>query len=181
MPGSGTAASWQACGACAAAAPARSVPSTRRSRIIRGFIAPPCPDHGGTGGAFPAGPRGLDRTEAHPVHPLSHGQAALWFLTRRAPESAAYHLVAAARVRCPDGGTLDATALRRTFQQLAARHGELRATFEATPDGTPVKRLHARLDPEFLELDAADWSEEEIRARLAAQAGRPFDLERGPL
>ena len=115
------------------------------------------------------------------MHPLSHGQAALWFLTRRAPESAAYHLVAAARVRCPDGGTLDATALRRTFQQLAARHGELRATFEATPDGTPVKRLHARLDPEFLELDAADWSEEEIRARLAAQAGRPFDLERGPL
>ena len=57
--------------------------------------------------------------------PLSYGQKALWFLQRTAPESAAYHVTAAVRVR----GALDAAALRRAFQALADRHPALRTTF----------------------------------------------------
>ena len=85
-------------------------------------------------------------------HGLSHGQAALWFLSRMAPASAAYNLAAAARVVLPPGDVLDVEALRRTFRLLAERHPELRATFAATPAGTPVKTIHQRLDPEFLEV-----------------------------
>jgi amino acid adenylation domain-containing protein/non-ribosomal peptide synthase protein (TIGR01720 family) len=115
--------------------------------------------------------------------PLSHGQEALWFLHRMAPESAAYNLAAAARVSVP-AGPLDAAALHRAFRRLAERHPELRATFAAgvaEGSGEPVKEIHARLDPEFLAVDAAGWSEEEIADRLAAEARRPFDLEQGPL
>ena len=114
------------------------------------------------------------------MHPLSQGQAALWFLSRMAPGSAAYNLVAAARVALPDGDALDVEALRRVFHLLAERHPELRATFAATPAGTPVKRIHKRLDPEFLVVEATGWSEREIEDRLAIDASRPFDLEQGP-
>src|SRR5687767_9456686 len=115
------------------------------------------------------------------MHPLSPGQEALWFLSRMAPGSAAYNLVAAARVVLPDGEPLDVEALRRTFRLLAERHPELRATFAATAAGTPVKPIHGRLGPEFLEVDATGWSEREGLDRLAAEAERPFDLESGPL
>src|SRR4051794_34832875 len=113
------------------------------------------------------------RISSVPGAPLSHGQAALWFLHRMAPESAAYNLAAAARALVP-AGPLDAAALHRAFRRLAERHPELRATFAAgVPEGSgePVKEVHERLDPEFLAVDAAGWSEEEIAARLAAEAG----------
>src|SRR5262249_30235864 len=44
--------------------------------------------------------------------PLSHGQKALWFLYKLAPESGAYNLAAAARL----GGLLDAHRLRAAFR-----------------------------------------------------------------
>ena len=81
--------------------------------------------------------------------PLSYGQKALWFLQRTAPESAAYHVTAAVRVR----GALDAAALRRAFQALADRHPALRTTFPWR-DGEPVQRVHARLEPGFRTEDA---------------------------
>ena len=116
--------------------------------------------------------------------PLSHGQEALWFLHRVAPGSAAYNLVAAARVVLPPGQRLDVEALRRAFRLVAERHPELRATFStfgASPSGRPVKRIHERLDPDFETVDATGWSEREIADRLAAESRRPFDLETGPL
>src|SRR5215210_1681320 len=98
-----------------------------------------------------------------------------------APASAAYNLVAAARVVLPAGEALDVEALCRVFHLLAERHPELRATFAATPAGTPAKHVHERLDPEFRVVEAAGWSEREIEERVAAEASRPFDLEQGPL
>jgi amino acid adenylation domain-containing protein len=109
--------------------------------------------------------------------PLSYGQKALWFLQRMAPESAAYHITAAVRVR----GTLDAAALRRAFQALVERHPALRTTFHAG-SGEPMQRVHARLEPELHEEDAWGAAAPELAARLAREAyHRPFDLEAGPL
>ena len=67
--------------------------------------------------------------EARPSHtfPLSHGQQALWFLQQLAPESAAYNIASALRIRAkPDGA-----ALRSAFQSLVERHAALRTTFSA--------------------------------------------------
>ena len=106
-------------------------------------------------------------------HPLSEGQRALWFVDRLSPAAAALHLAGAARVR----GGLDDAALRRAFRLLAERHPALRTTFEAR-DGEPVRRVHARLEPDFATGTAEEAA---LPGLLAAEAYRPFDLERGPL
>jgi amino acid adenylation domain-containing protein/thioester reductase-like protein len=108
--------------------------------------------------------------------PLSHGQRALWFLHRLAPDSAAYNLHFSARIRSP----LDPDVLRRSFDELAARHDSLRATFPERPDGPTV----VVQDPEPVALpvyDATRATAEELDLRLHAEAHRPFDLTRGPV
>jgi len=108
--------------------------------------------------------------------PASHGQQALWFLQRLAPESRAYHIARAARIRTP----LDVAALRRAFEALVARHASLRTTF-ATRGGNPVQRPAARGELCFEHEDASGWSEARLTEELEARALRPFELERGPL
>jgi len=108
--------------------------------------------------------------------PLSHGQRALWFLYRLAPDSAAYNLHFCARIRSP----LDPEILRRSFDELAARHESLRATFPERPDGPTV----VVQDPERVALpviDATRWTDDELDLRLHAEAHRPFDLAGGPV
>ncbi len=106
--------------------------------------------------------------------PLSLGQRGLWYLHRLAPESLAYHLAGAGRVR----GPLDTDALVRAFHALVERHPSLRTTFGEAAGG-PVQRVHAALTPEVVVLDLAVG--EDLEARLAAEVWRPFDLEQGPL
>ncbi|HSF43369.1 MAG TPA: AMP-binding protein, partial [Thermoanaerobaculia bacterium] len=101
-------------------------------------------------------------------HPLSEGQRALWFLDRLSPRAAALHLAGAARVR----NGIDGASLRRALVRLTDRHPALRTTFEAR-GGEPVRRVHARLDPDF--------QEDELPLRLEEEAYRPFELEREPL
>ncbi len=100
---------------------------------------------------------------------LSHGQRALWFLERLAPEGGAYNIVVAARVR----GGLDSGALRRALEKLADRHAALHTVFRVEGD-EPVRQILNRVEVDFLE---DGWSEE----RLAEEAYRPFSLELGPL
>ena len=109
-------------------------------------------------------------------HPLSHGQQALWFLQQVSPESTAYHLSLAARIR----GEVDAGALRRAFQALVERHPMLRATFPAR-QGAPVRLVSERAEISFRVKEAAGWSEELLRAALRAETRQSFELERGPL
>ncbi|HSG40259.1 MAG TPA: amino acid adenylation domain-containing protein, partial [Thermoanaerobaculia bacterium] len=97
-------------------------------------------------------------------HPLSHGQRGLWLEERLAP--GLYNIAAAARVR----GDLDREALVRALRALVERHPALRSTFPEDPDGEPVQRVHAWLEPEI--KDGRD---------LTAEAYRPFDLANGPL
>ncbi|WP_158619966.1 non-ribosomal peptide synthetase [Corallococcus sicarius] len=108
--------------------------------------------------------------------PLSGGQQALWFMHQLAPESAAYHVPVAVRVRAG----LDANALKGAFEALVARHPALRTTFVMAATG-PVQRVHAELPLDFVATDAKGWSEAQVTEHLAAEARRPFDLEKGPL
>ncbi|HEX8352320.1 MAG TPA: condensation domain-containing protein, partial [Pyrinomonadaceae bacterium] len=122
-------------------------------------------------------PAGGDATPAEPTTgALSHGQQSLWFLHQLAPTSAAYNLSFAARVR----GHFDADGLRRAFQSVVDRHPALRTTFHAV-EGRPVQVVHEQQEASCTVVDCADWSEEQLRARLSELAARPFDLERGPV
>src|SRR5690606_8354575 len=69
--------------------------------------------------------------------PLSFAQQRLWFLYRLEPESTAYNISGAMRVR----GTLDTNALERSFGEVVRRHESLRTTFHEV-DGRPVQRIH---------------------------------------
>ncbi|HEX8651125.1 MAG TPA: non-ribosomal peptide synthase/polyketide synthase [Pyrinomonadaceae bacterium] len=109
-------------------------------------------------------------------HPLSRGQQALWFLHRMEPESAAYNIASAVRIR----SDLNVPALRCAFQALVDRHPSLRTTFTAI-HGEPVQRVHDYMEVSFHEEDASAWNKTSFEARLIEEAHRPFDLEQGPL
>ncbi|AKT38864.1 non-ribosomal peptide synthetase [Chondromyces crocatus] len=108
--------------------------------------------------------------------PTSHGQQALWYLYRLDPESPAYNVAFAFRVRSP----IDAPAMRGALLALTERHPVLRTTY-LQRDGEALRTIHARLDPGFDELDASTWAEAELAERVQAARCRPFDLERGPI
>ncbi|HEY3581495.1 MAG TPA: MupA/Atu3671 family FMN-dependent luciferase-like monooxygenase, partial [Pyrinomonadaceae bacterium] len=107
---------------------------------------------------------------------LSHGQQALWFLHRLAPESAAYNLAGAIRLV----SEVNVAALHDSFQALVDRHPSLRTTYHEQ-DGRPVRRVHDRVPVSFEEENASAWTNAELDDRLAHDALIPFDLENGPV
>lgn len=112
--------------------------------------------------------------------PLSLAQERMWFLHQLEPQSAAYHVHAALRLQ----GVLNKEALQLAFDEVTRRHGALRTTFRVQ-EGAPVQVIHAATPVEIAEisLQAVDASERLAEALTLAQseAGRVFDLERGPL
>ena len=102
----------------------------------------------------------------------SASQARSWSLHQMNPLSPAYNLAGAVRVRA----ALDEEVLRRSLQRLVDRHASLRTTFPVV-DGGPVQHVHDRAEVAFR---AEDDVPDALR-RLAEEARRPFDLERGPL
>jgi amino acid adenylation domain-containing protein len=109
-------------------------------------------------------------------YPLSVGQEALWFLHQLAPETGAYNIGGAARIR----GDLDVAALQRAFQSLADRHPSLRATFAASQD-FPVQRVWPHVELAVAVEEVSAWSEGTLHDRLTEETLRPFDLQSGPL
>ncbi|HEX8091890.1 MAG TPA: condensation domain-containing protein, partial [Blastocatellia bacterium] len=114
--------------------------------------------------------------DAESEYPLSHGQRSLWFLHNLAPQSAAYNIMGAIRIR----SRVDAGALRGSFQSLVDRHPCLRTNFIA-PEGNPIQLVHERADVCFQVEDASPWTEAFLNDRLMEEAQRPFDLEQGAL
>ncbi|HTI15424.1 MAG TPA: amino acid adenylation domain-containing protein [Dictyobacter sp.] len=108
--------------------------------------------------------------------PISHNQKALWFLYRLAPESAAYNLLYAARVR----SHLDIPALQRTLQKLAQRYPILTATY-SLKDGAPAQKVPAQGTIPLEQRDGTAFSLEEIQQKLLVESNQPIDLEKGPI
>lgn len=109
-------------------------------------------------------------------HPLSHGQRALWFLQQASPESAAYNIASALRIR----GNLNRQALRQAFQRIVDRHPSLRTSFTA-PNGEPVQMVQPSMALDFVEEDASHCDLEQLVERLNEEAHLPFNLEQEPL
>lgn len=108
--------------------------------------------------------------------PLSYGQQALWFLQQLAPESVAYNISSALKIKAKP----DVVALRSAFQSLVDRHAALRTTFSAV-QGKAVQHVHEQRAASFETVDASRWDEAAFAERLRAEAHQPFDLEHGPL
>lgn len=108
--------------------------------------------------------------------PLSPNQRALWNFLNLNPESTAYNLPYAVRLRMP----LDVDALKTGFATLWQRHRMLRATVAMHLD-QPEWVINGALPLPFEIHDARSWSETQIQAFIDQAARASFDLERGPL
>ena len=110
--------------------------------------------------------------------PVSFAQQRLWFLDQMEPGSAAYNLFAAFRLH----GPLDVPALRAALDETVRRHESLRTTI-GRQGGEPVQMI-APAGPmplPYLDLGGLAAPEQEARRLAELEAGRSFDLERGPL
>ncbi|HSU82944.1 MAG TPA: condensation domain-containing protein, partial [Thermoanaerobaculia bacterium] len=111
--------------------------------------------------------------------PLSFSQERLWFLQQLAPESTAYNVPGALRLR----GPLRPGLLARALGEISRRHEALRTVFREGAGGVPVQVvLPPPADP-LLVVDLGSQPDPEGQAErlLAAEAARPFDLAAGPL
>jgi amino acid adenylation domain-containing protein len=109
-------------------------------------------------------------------HPLSYGQRALWFMHNLDPKSPAYNVMYAARI----SSGFDVRALELAWQALIDRHASLRTTYHVNKS-QPVQRIHAHQPAELLVTDAADWTANELHARLIEAGELPFSLADGPV
>ncbi|WP_312936089.1 non-ribosomal peptide synthetase [Pseudomonas sp.] len=107
--------------------------------------------------------------------PLSFAQERQWFLWQLEPESSAYHVPTALRLR----GALDTQALQQAFDSLVQRHDTLRTTF-ALGDERPLQVIQPHLALPLEHCHAA-LDEAALQAWIDARVARPFDLQRGPL
>ncbi len=112
--------------------------------------------------------------------PLSYSQARIWFMHQLAPESGAYNVAAPIRFT----GVLHKEALKRSLDEVVRRHESLRTTFRNS-EGEPIQIVTPDLRLEMPEIDLRRLPEEvrleEAKRVLREEAGRPFDLEQGPL
>ncbi|HYK43003.1 MAG TPA: amino acid adenylation domain-containing protein, partial [Thermoanaerobaculia bacterium] len=110
--------------------------------------------------------------------PLSFSQQRLWFLQRLAPESPAFNVHQALRIR----GRLDVPALVRAVGEILRRHETLRTRFIEV-DGTPAQETVAVPEPPLQVENLPSGSdldpEEQARVIAAAEARLPFDLASG--
>ncbi len=109
---------------------------------------------------------------------LSRGQRALWFLHRLDPLGTAYHVAFAAWIE----EDVDAGRLAQAVAALVERHEILRTVYVES-GGEPRAEVAAAADS-FAVVAVGEESEdggEALRARVAAEAVRPFDLAAGPV
>ncbi len=110
----------------------------------------------------------------------SAAQRRMWFLWQLEPQSGAYNLPCAVRLR----GALDEAALQRAFADLVARHETLRTVFCRRDDDSlylaPLADV-VRIERENLSALEVTLREARVREEAERQSWLPFDLEQGPL
>src|SRR5690606_3447974 len=112
--------------------------------------------------------------------PQSLAQNRLWIVWQLEPQSAAYNIPAALRLR----GELDQAALIVSFQQLIERHEALRTRF-LERDGQALQRIEptSAFALQHLDLSPSPASERDAQAMRAREleAQAPFDLQSASL
>ncbi|MCJ8205209.1 non-ribosomal peptide synthase/polyketide synthase [Pseudomonas sp. RGM2987] len=118
--------------------------------------------------------------EAEDRQALSYAQQRMWFLWQLEPESGAYNLPGAVRLK----GVLNLPALEQAFASLVARHETLRTVFQRQADDSlqqvPSDSVLRIAHQDFSALPA-DEREQAVRHAASEQSMRPFDLSSGPL
>ena len=134
-----------------------------------------------SGGPDPAAGQPAHTVSAAAAQLLSFAQERMWFMYELAPESPAYNVPLAVRLR----GPLDVGALQQAIANVVARHDILRSTFKVTPDGPRAEvQLPGGAVPliEMLDLRTGhDEPERVARGLMAGLASRPFILQELPL
>jgi len=112
--------------------------------------------------------------------PLSLAQQRLWFIYQLDPQSPAYNIPRAWRLK----GSLNTQALTTSLNLIVARHEALRTTFREI-DGPPVQIIEPVRTLTLQEKDFSCYSppklDEEIDRFLTDEPLDPFDLLTGPL
>ncbi|MCC3767169.1 condensation domain-containing protein [Streptomyces sp. UNOC14_S4] len=105
--------------------------------------------------------------------PVSVGQEALWFLHRMAPDSSAYNVAVAVRLR----GRLDIKMLRRALTTVVDRHEILRSAF--VEEAGRIRRRVGTAESVLLGVrDLGAVAEEELRRTVGTLTRAPFALEK---
>lgn len=119
---------------------------------------------------------GHGRGHGGAAFPLSHGQRALWFINRLAPDSSAYHVGFLGRIT----GSFSLDLLREAFAALSDRHTALRTTYHLNGK-EPEQRVHARMAIPLSVHEGSTWSQPRLDAFLRESYRVSFDLGRGPI
>lgn len=119
--------------------------------------------------------------------PASFAQQRLWFIDQLEPGNPAYNCPIAVRL----SGPLDIAALTESLSAIVARHEVLRTTFEVADEGDRAGEeevVQVVWPAAPVPLPVTDLSElpeherqERVRAELAEDTHRPFDLSQGPM
>ncbi|WP_053817198.1 non-ribosomal peptide synthetase, partial [Pseudomonas aeruginosa] len=123
----------------------------------------------------PAAQGGIVRGARDASPQLSFAQERQWFIWRLEPDSAAYNIPVALRLK----GQLRRDALQEALDLLVQRHETLRTTF-VEHDGAPRQVIHSAL-PVPIEERPPLAAGEDLKTLVETEAHRPFDLQRGPL
>ena len=111
--------------------------------------------------------------------PLSFTQERLWFLGQLDPDSAAYNIPFAFRIR----GALNISALEQSLNEIYRCHEALRTTFSV--DQKPVQAIEPARNSTFGAIDLRQLSETERETRakqlITEEAQQAFNLNQGPL
>jgi hypothetical protein len=114
------------------------------------------------------------------VFPLSFAQQRLWFFQQMYPESPAYNMPVALRLR----GELEVGPLHAALNEVFRRHEVLRTIIDLI-DGQPAQIISPALTVSLPVVDLSDLPaterEAEARRLASAEVAEAFDLRRGPL
>ncbi len=132
------------------------------------------------GGSKKRVPR-LEKREHGGELPLSYAQERMWFLQQLEPESAAYNMTFAVRLR----GELKREVAERSLNEMVKRHEVLRTSF-GVKEGEAVQRIAGeaavKVGIEDLRgIEAGEERERELKRLVKEEAGMPFRLEESPL
>jgi amino acid adenylation domain-containing protein len=111
---------------------------------------------------------------------LSYAQERMWFMQRLAPQSSAYHMPLAIRLR----GPLNLGALEAAFAEVVARHDILRTVFVQDDDAVrPTVKAELPMPVRVVQpaMPVTSVQDACFQDQLAGLTQEPFDLHDGPL
>lgn len=104
--------------------------------------------------------------------PLSRAQRGLWYIQAADPASSTYNVSVMLRWN----GPVDGDALQTALDAVVSRHDALRTRFSLL-DGEPVQEISPVTSP-IIHIGASSMTDAEAAEQAAAQAARPFALDR---